>query len=190
MKQIYAGIGSRETPGEVLECMRHVGTSMANAGWTLRSGRAKGADKAFEDGARYARGKCEIFLPEPDMSFSTRSLPPSPPEIRYLDEVEGSVLACKLIARLVHPKGKSLSPQALELHARNTYQILGKDLNTPCDVVLCYTQGAQGGGGTGQAIRLAKLLNIRIIDFGMYDNVIKWRELTTYILSSYAGRPY
>lgn len=190
MKKIYAGIGSRETPKEVLAHMSRLASLLGRAGWTLRSGRAIGADTAFENGARSVGGKCEIFLPDESsyMPMSQMSYDPLKPS--YMDEHTGSVLACKLIARLIHPNGKKLTPNALELHARNTYQIMGRDLNTPCDVVICWTEGGLGGGGTGQAIRLAKLLGIQIIDFGMYDNGAKWYELINYICSVYGVNQY
>ena len=59
----YAGIGSRSTPEPVLEHMHQVAHAMAEAGWTLRSGAAQGADSAFETGARSARGPREIWIP-------------------------------------------------------------------------------------------------------------------------------
>lgn len=158
MVKIYAGIGSRETPPACCEVMARLGGRLGQAGWTLRSGRAKGADLAFETGARAVRGKCEIFLPEDLRPMSVRGN--EPPKARYMDEVDGSCLGAKLIARLLHPNGKNLSPHALELHARNTYQILGQDLNTAVQFVVCWTEGGRGEGGTGQALRLAKMLNI------------------------------
>jgi hypothetical protein len=102
-----------------------------------------------------------------------------------MDEHKGSVVACKVIARLLHPNGKNLSPDALELHARNTYQILGTDLNTPVQFVVCWTEGGLGGGGTGQALRLAKMLNIHIIDYGSTTEPYKWWAMNDYICSVY-----
>lgn len=44
----YAGIGSRETPMEVLELMTKASTWLGSKGYTLQSGGAIGADMAFE----------------------------------------------------------------------------------------------------------------------------------------------
>ena len=44
----YAGIGSRETPAEIQAQMNEVAKELEAAGYTLRSGNAEGADKAFE----------------------------------------------------------------------------------------------------------------------------------------------
>lgn len=50
----YAGIGSRETPMEVLELMTKASTWLGTKGYTLQSGGAIGADMAFE-GKTYPR---------------------------------------------------------------------------------------------------------------------------------------
>ena len=46
MSKIYTGIGSRETPEEVLKDMKKLGYILAENGWSLRSGHAPGADQA------------------------------------------------------------------------------------------------------------------------------------------------
>lgn len=189
MNKVYAGIGSRRTPPEVQEVMAHLAGLLGQAGWTLRSGRAIGADSAFETGARNVRGSCEIYLPNKhnhtSIGQNTREHPEPWDHTRYIDEVEGSVLGCKIIARLLHPNGKNLSPNALELHARNTYQIIGQDLNTPVQFVVCWTEGGRGEGGTGQALRLAKMLNIPILDFGVYGTPQGWYHMADYIAAMY-----
>jgi hypothetical protein len=58
--QSYAGIGSRETPADVMALMGRVAARLEVLGWTLRSGAAQGADQAFEAGVS---SKKEIFLP-------------------------------------------------------------------------------------------------------------------------------
>ena len=190
MNKVYAGIGSRKTPAEVCAAFANLAGRLGKAGWTLRSGRALGADSAFEAGARSVRGSCEIYLPNMHNYTSIEQVVHANSEdvmkgASYLDEVTGSVLGCKIIARLLHPNGKYLSPHALELHARNTYQIIGQDLNSPVNVVICWTEGARGEGGTGQALRLAKMLNIPIIDYGMYTDPSKWWELNDYVVNCY-----
>lgn len=51
MSKIYTGIGSRETPPDILELMTKIARFMFKQGFTLRSGGADGADSAFEAGA-------------------------------------------------------------------------------------------------------------------------------------------
>lgn len=167
MAKYYAGIGSRETPVDVLATMTHLAGKLQDAGYILRSGGAKGADLAFESGVTNVEGR-EIYLTENEYKKqqATRI---------HNDELEncfaGSTIGCKVIARLLHPNGKNLDPYSLDLHARNTYQILGLNLDTPVEFVICYTAKGLGGGGTGQAIRLAKMLNIPIIDFGSFKTI-------------------
>lgn len=52
------------------------------------------------------------------------------------------------------------------MQARNSHQILGWDLETPTNFVVCYTKG-----GTGQAIRIANHYNIPVFDVGAYDTI-------------------
>lgn len=59
----YAGVGSRETPEDVLQLMRQFAIKLANLGWVLRSGGAPGADSAFEAGCKEVQGRMSIFLP-------------------------------------------------------------------------------------------------------------------------------
>lgn len=149
----YAGIGSRETPKEMLEHFDYIASVLANKEFTLRSGGAKGADSAFENGCDRVKGLKEIFLPWRGFENSTSQL------------YNVSNEAMK-IAATYHPYWYNLSQGAQKLQARNSYQVLGYDLNTPSNFVICYTKGGKGSGGTGQAIRIAKANNIPVFDFG------------------------
>ena len=55
MAKYYCGIGSRQTPGEILEIMLLVSIKLRSQKWILRSGGADGADKAFETGAGFLK---------------------------------------------------------------------------------------------------------------------------------------
>src|SRR4051794_35199053 len=59
MAKIYTGIGSRQTPAEVLALMTRIAQALDAEGYILRSGEAAGADTAFAQGAT----RREIFLP-------------------------------------------------------------------------------------------------------------------------------
>lgn len=65
MKKMYAGVGSRKAPQEVLGLMERIARRLAVLGWMLRTGGAEGADQAFERGARAGGGTAEVFLPWP-----------------------------------------------------------------------------------------------------------------------------
>jgi hypothetical protein len=140
--------------------MEALAQSLRAAGWTLRSGGAEGADTAFENGARRANGPCdpcEIYLPWPN--FQGRSGPDC-----YLLTPEAVALA----ATLQHPRWNFLSQGARKLLSRNMHQICGKDLQSTCDFVICYTKNGSGSGGTGFALKLAKQKNVPIFDYGTY----------------------
>lgn len=153
----YAGIGSRETPDEIIELMKQIATHLARKGYTLRSGGAGGADKAFEDGCDKVNGKKEIFLPWPNFENSKSSL------------VVTNKQAAE-IAEKYHPYWENLSQGARKLQARNSCQVLGHNLDSPSRFIICYTKGGKGKGGTGQAIRIARSHNIPIFDCGLYEN--------------------
>lgn len=154
----YAGIGSRETPTEILELFENIGTCLANKGLILRSGHAPGADKAFEKGCDKVNGKKEIFLP-------WRGFEGSSSDLVVCDQKAWE------IAEEHHPYWHNLSDGARKLQARNSHQVLGWDLETPSKFVICWTKGGKGSGGTGQAIRIAKHYNIPIFDVGLYEDV-------------------
>lgn len=150
----YAGIGSRETPRELLDLFTRVAKYLSTKNYILRSGGAKGSDKAFELGAIHK----EIYLPWKGFEGNNSNL-------IVKDEKAFE------IAEKYHPRWVYLSQSAQKLQARNSHQILGKDLASPSDFVICWTKGGKGSGGTGQAIRIAKDYNIPVFDCGKYSDV-------------------
>ena len=63
-----------------------------------------------------------------------------------------------------HPAWTDLSASVKQLMTRNSYQIMGQDMQSPCLFVLCWTPSGSGQGGTGQAIRIAKAHDIPVFD--------------------------
>ncbi|MDR5839341.1 hypothetical protein [Caballeronia sp. LZ034LL] len=169
---IYAGIGSRKTPHELLEIMRQIGKQLAQDGWILRSGFADGADNAFAAGAEHAAGHMEIFIPWPGFNNAPGDhedvIVPS-----FTDEMER-------IAREHHPAWGICPPGVRRLHMRNVCQILGGDLKTPADLVICWTPNGAGQGGTGQAIRIALTHKIPVFDLALgqktFDELCEYTE--------------
>lgn len=137
----YAGIGSRETPADVLQLMYELGAWLARQGYTLRSGGAEGADSAFEQGALSVAGaRAEIFTP----------MDATPEALRLASEI--------------HPNWNACTSYARKLHARNCFQVLGRTLDDPVTFVVCWTRGGQPVGGTATAIRLAERNGIPIFN--------------------------
>lgn len=146
---IYAGIGSRRTPPEVIVQMTALAALAASAGWRLRSGHADGADLAFERGAG---GQADIFLPWPTFNDAhpVQGDAHTRPAPRAFD-----------IAARHHPAWDRLGRAAQSLHARNSHQVLGADLASPADLVLCWTRS---GGGTQQALRIAQAHDVPVLN--------------------------
>jgi hypothetical protein len=177
----YTGIGSRETPASILALMEEIGFFLCEKKWVLRSGAAPGADSAFERGAlaakpSYGAANCpiQVWLPWP--GFEGR------PEGNGWDYRVGHP-ADEEIAERFHPYWGRCSQGARKLHTRNVAQILGSRITHYGSVndmdpeiveyrepvskfVLCWTPGGLGGGGTGQAIRIAKHYGVRVFDLG------------------------
>lgn len=142
--KIYTGIGSRQTPQEILEQMTKIARTLAKLGWTLRSGGAAGADTAFEKGATSK----EIFLPW--KGFNGNS-----------SELYATTSEAKKIAKKFHPAWERCNAYARAFHTRNVYQVLGYDLQTPTKFILCWHNES---GGTLQACRIAEYYRIPIFN--------------------------
>lgn len=180
----YAGIGSRRIDGAidadfkrpVEEVMKEVATELEQLGYTLNSGHAEGSDRAFESGVKNEKNK-QIFTKNSATSRMYK------------------------IAREIHNKWNALGAYAKGLHARNTAQIFGQKLDTPVDFVLCYTpDGAEADartgaterligynrpnipntGGTGQAISMASMKGIPVINMANPG----WRQRLDEILKN------
>ena len=156
----YAGIGSRETPHDILELMTaEAGRLVYEDEAVLRSGGAKGADKAFELGCDVTLGDKEIFRTD---TF-----------VKRYDNVEKShgydpdnwERAFDL-AEEYHPNWGACSGFARKLHARNGFIVLGERLNDPVDFIVCWTEGGKLKGGTAQALRIAKDYDIPVLNYG------------------------
>lgn len=154
---IYAGIGARETPQDVLKKMEDIGEALAKKGYTLRSGGAEGADSAFENGQNRAAGPKEIFIPYE--GFKGRSGKEKGVHV-------GVSKAALEMAAKYHPAWHKCDDRAQKLHGRNGYQMLGINLDKKAQVVVCFTKDGLIQGGTGQALRIAKDLNIPAVNLG------------------------
>jgi predicted Rossmann fold nucleotide-binding protein DprA/Smf involved in DNA uptake len=59
----YAGVGSEDTPQDVLDNMTALAAELEKEGYVLRSGGAPGADTAFSNGVSNAKNK-KIYFKE------------------------------------------------------------------------------------------------------------------------------
>lgn len=173
MTKEYAGVGSRDTPAEVLTKMRQLATALEKVGYVLRSGGAKGADSAFEAGVVNQSNK-SIFLPY--KGFNGNRSP-------YYGEPSETALEW---ASKAHPYFTKMKEGfARSAHARNVNQVLGHDCKTPCHFVLCWTpDGAEFEGechstdvtgGTRTAIVIASMNNIPVFNLARPDAIDRLR---------------
>lgn len=168
--RIYAGIGARDTPPEVLRLMTQLAGRMEGEGWRLRSGGARGADAAFEAGVQDP-SKRAIYLP--GASFNQRSAGTG----GYVDSTRlpGWEQALETVAQY-HPAPERLSPFARNLMARNAMQVMGPNMDRPADLVVAYTPGGEVVGGTGQALRMAGDIGIPVRNLGNPETMASVRR--------------
>lgn len=163
MSIYYTGVGSRQTPEDVRKAFESIAKYLASIGWVLRSGAADGADAAFEKGCIAGNGRKEIYLPWKEFNGSFSSL--------IVKDTKAFEIAAEH-----HPGWENLKFSVRKLHARNVHQVLGKNLDSPSSLLICWTPNGSGKGGTGQAIRLANTYNVTIIDAGAYATVDDFKK--------------
>ena len=171
---VVTGIGSRETPDDILKLMTRIGRRIEELGGILRSGGAGGADLAFEAGWRNPMA-CEIFHPwhgfkpkigDKDVDI-TRALGRKRPMQGAGSPIviTGDALnQAEEIAAATHPKWEKCGPGARKLHTRNIPQVMGATLSRLTDMVICWTTDGRASGGTGQAMRLAQRKGVQIVN--------------------------
>lgn len=175
----YSGIGSRATPKDILALMEDIAFKLASKGYILRSGCAGGADTAFENGAKaYAENVDErVTLAQlyiPWASFVTYD-EYYKDWYRILDRMSKKEEAYQLASE-THPAWDKCSRGAKALHARNTFQILGPNLNNPSSFLICWAKVGKHGnisGGTATAWNLAKAHGVPC--FNLYNEDDKQR---------------
>jgi len=150
----YTGIGSRKTPQDILNLMTDIAKYLYDLGYTLRSGHADGADKAFEKGAKDNK---EIFLPWKGFNRSESKL--------YTIPMDAFIMA-----KSAHPCWEKCNIAAQKLHARNVLQVYGRNLNSCSKFLICWTRNAKFVGGTATAMKLAEKRGIPIFNLAREDH--------------------
>lgn len=162
----YTGVGSRELPLEVYNCFIKIGTYLATIGIKLRSGGASGSDEGFEKGVDISPNPNlkDIYVPWDGFNNSDSRL------------IVGNNDKAKEIAKEYHTHWENLNYASKKLATRNVFQVLGDDLNTPSEFLLCYTRNGSVTGGTALAINIAKAYNVPVFNAGAYDNLADFRR--------------
>ena len=90
----------------------------------------------------------------------------------------------KRIASEVHPAWDMCNEWARGMHSRNCHQILGYDLKSPVDAVICWTPDGKIQGGTSTAIRIALKYNIPVFNLGVADKESVLNDIKNFLESS------
>ena len=184
--KFYTGVGSRETPIEIQKVMVNVAEKLASAGWTLRSGAAVGADQAFELGwfqwfcsqtpwPPAGKVQAEIYIPwegyekhDRDGCFGANIDPAKDNPSLYRQAL--------VWAEQTHPNWAACKRGARAMHARNVYQVMGQDLDTPSKMLIAWTRLTRAGepmGGTATAIRLAQSKGIQTFNLNKPEDLAR-----------------
>ena len=150
----YAGIGSRKTPPEARELIHEFALELNRQGFTLRSGGADGADTFFEEIATVK----EIYLPWKGFNKRPRILMPAEGSMYFQVPTQDAV---GLAREIIHGYDEREHGPRMLL-ARNMHQVLGHDLATPVEFVICWTLDGKVAGGTAHAIKLARKSKIPV----------------------------
>ena len=87
------------------------------------------------------------------------------------------------IASEVHPAWDKCNEWARGMHSRNCHQILGYDLKSPVDAVICWTPDGAVVGGTATAIRIAMKYNIPVFNLGVPDKESVLNDIKNFLES-------
>jgi hypothetical protein len=140
----YTGIGSHETPDDILILMRRIGYIMAMKGVALRTGEADGADRAFYKGVVDAnkihrvKFKNEVFVAD------------SPKEYHCVNDIvnifssdlmsTAPIQGFRETAVRIRGSWDNLSYFGAMRHIRNVAQVLGVDGNSPSRGMICWAK--------------------------------------------------
>ena len=87
------------------------------------------------------------------------------------------------IASEVHPAWDRCNEWARGMHSRNCHQILGYDLQSPVDAVICWTPDGAVVGGTATVIRIAMKYDIPVFNLGVSDKESVLNDIKNFLES-------
>ena len=157
----YAGIGSRNINDEEKQVIKTL-SGFLSSQYLCYSGNADGSDITFQENCF---GQCIVFLPwngfnNDKFDYTNKSLCKKYYLAGTGDDGLESVYK-------FHPNPSALKTGGLALMCRNYYQIMGHLVYPKVDFVICCADEDNNGnvlGGTGQAVRIAKSLNIPVFN--------------------------
>lgn len=154
----YAGIGSRKITPEEERLITMIANKLSHLDIIAYSGNAEGSDIAFQRGSD---GKCVLLLPWKKFNHKMYDVGNSLANFDVGNTVEG-----QNSISTYHPYAANLSYGGRLMMSRNWHQIVGYDIYPKVSFVVCCANEVDGAvqGGTGQACRIAKDMNIPIFN--------------------------
>lgn len=194
MNKLYAGIGSRTTPGDILQIMTLIANALAQKDYILRSGGAKGADSAFWSGCTLGGGEGWMYEGGYEQHVCHRLKGHSPSQggtNKFEHQYYGGYNLGQ--AAEVYVKHGILTMDQIQqreewwwrLVGRNVFQILGLEPMTnpdPVAFVIYWAPEHYGNvtGGTRYAVNLAEKLGIKTYNLlhpDTFDMTKKWLKI-------------
>lgn len=128
-QKVYAGIGNPDTPPDILAQMVKIAQKLSGMGYTVRTSGGGPADDTFETNT----SQVEVYLPWKNFNKKTSQY------VRNHKDAPS-------IVKPFHPTFDSMTDAVKAIIARHAHVILGPDLNTPVDFLICWSQdGIENG---------------------------------------------
>lgn len=177
----YAGIGSRETPQDILLLMTEIAIYLRKKDWILRSGHASGADWAFEQGAKESS---HIFVPW--KGFRTKPYKEDTGDLILGKEIiqsEETLLTNYnyLIKLGIRYSNNNKITASKLLHGRNVNQILGLQGENKSSFTICWCPEINNipQGGTATTVLLAQHYKIPIFNLWNTEDLNRIQQKLT-----------
>lgn len=162
----YTGIGSRDTPLDVRRLMTEIAMHMQGWGYTVRTGVASAADRAFETGAGSMK---EVYVPWDGWNEQRGISSVTPASLTLARQVwehrrktawDGLILETAHVAE----KWEEIHPATQMLLAKTMCMILGRNLDRPSDTLICWSPSCRVIGISAHPIVLATISNIPVFN--------------------------
>lgn len=161
-QRYFTGVGHRDVKHFFVTLASYISEVAVKKGYKLRTGDAIGMDHGFRSGTKAHQRDV----------YSAKKLPWAihGPSCNNWDDA----LA---IAGSIHPNWGVCTPYVKALHARNVFQVLGEDINTPSDFLVCYARPVDEErtmvkGGTNTTYQIARDWNIPIFNLFYRDDYV------------------
>lgn len=173
----WAGVGSRETPVDILKVMIRLGRTLTDMGYVLTSGDAFGADRAFYFGAaqsgRFKEVGAKIYV----INNGFRGRHTDNDVFIDVSQFKDMKETYEKMAEEARGGFYGLNEFGKALHSRNVLQVHGPDLDQTISGMFLYSKSIgkkKISGGTNTAYQLALKANVPIIKNLYVEEDLKW----------------